>query len=778
MKSTYGGGTVKPLKDWHKWSSGLEWSIPKEGTFEVWIWEKFVHASDKTDYCRLGKSDLVILCEARGISIIDKSKLECIETLERDDFQQGPEGHYGRYGGGGKEFCKQLTDKMPTMYSVVSPFQFMTAIQGPDKDASVYWWKLKQGVTDAGFEPGPDALENTQPVSPIHLMLKAKFLAGLAHSMSSHSLMATIQAIELDLHARKEAKSAKIMAALELIAQDHHPYTRKKKLTKRTNITCFNRDQKGHLARHCPENEDKKEQILLPYAHNPNPGKSYRRTQGPPGTYPFIPDPETVKTIGAATQSHSFAHLGKGKPVSAHVNLFLEELPYPLSCLIDTGAARTVLKTQDLKGRIPLSGNTTPTIGLTGHPVTLRETKPLSCRLGQHTEAVRSLLVSDDVPINLLGADILSEIQANITYTPEGVVVTSALTDKLLCAVVAVLYTGETGTHFSLDVLAEVDPKVLAVDKYDVSLLPVPPATIRIAPGCVLPNLPQYPLSIAQMDSLKIQIDRYLQIGVLTPTQSPCNTHLFPVAKKSAKGQEVTYRMVHDLRAINKIIVSDAPLVPNTHTLLASIPPEASYFSVIDLSNAFFSIPLDPQCQYIFAFSFQGRQLTWTRLPQGSMTSPSEYSCKLKDLIQELSRAQGLPSYDLPFYLFCHESKGHATGVLTQLHGSRYRPIMYSSTELDPVIKGSPGCVRAPPACAVLLQKVGDIVLDSPLTLLIPHSVQEILNQVQTKHLSAARLTKYEVTPYRCTRRFTILNPASLLLTHSNSVEEGGMKGL
>ncbi|OCU00223.1 hypothetical protein XELAEV_18006002mg, partial [Xenopus laevis] len=424
MKSTYGGGTVKPLKDWHKWSSGLEWSIPKEGTFEVWIWEKFVRefhsrlqthgslekanlwlqestklqqqgiqksqtvrsniimysrpartaesnndkdetelqtglnllatqvistasahlspspsphpepakdASDKTDYCRLGKSDLVTLCEARG------KIREILNDLL--DHRMNPRGFakkmgvnqlsYGMSGAdcalilraavgedvaddiisrcaitkheqltmGGKEFCKQLTDKMPTMYSVVSPFQFMTAIQGRDEDASVYWRRLKQGVTDAGFEPGPDALENTQPVSPIHLMLKATFLAGLvpklrdrlmvarpeAHSMSFHSLMATIQAIDLDLHASKEAKSAKIMAALELIVQDHHPYTRKKKLTKRTNITCFNCDQKGHLARHCPENEDKKE-------------------QNSPSPYKVVPDqPHATQTRGNLT---------------------------------------------------------------------------------------------------------------------------------------------------------------------------------------------------------------------------------------------------------------------------------------------------------------------------------------------------------------------------------------------------------------------------------------------------------------------------------------------
>lgn len=238
--------------------------------------------------------------------------------------------------------------------------------------------------------------------------------------------------------------------------------------------------------------------------------------------------------------------------------------------------------------------------------MSLQTTKPLHCRLGQHTEAIKSVLVSDDVPINLLGADILSEIQAVIEYTPTGIVVSSALSDECLCAMVALPYMTEPGCFLGLDVLVEVDPKLWAIDKYDVGLLPVPPATVNIRPGSVLPQLPQYPLSVAQMDSLKIQIDRYLLIKVLTPTKSPCNTPLFPVAKKSVKGQEAIFRLVHDLRAINKIIISDAPLVPNPHTLLASIPPNAIFFSVIDLTNAFFSVPLDPQCQYLFCFFISG----------------------------------------------------------------------------------------------------------------------------------------------------------------------------
>lgn len=54
-------------------------------------------------------------------------------------------------------------------------------------------------------------------------------------------------------------------------------------------------------------------------------------------------------------------------------------------------------------------------------------------------------------------------------------------------------------------------------------------------------------------------------------------------------------------------------------------------------------------------------------------------------------------------------------------------------------------------------------MLDYFLVLMVPHSVTEILNQAQTKHLSVARLTKYEVsllTPSNITiKGCTVMNP-------------------
>ncbi|XP_063773587.1 uncharacterized protein LOC134909996 [Pseudophryne corroboree] len=128
--------------------------------------------------------------------------------------------------------------------------------------------------------------------------------------------------------------------------------------------------------------------------------------------------------------------------------------------------------------------------------------------------------------------------------------------------------------------------------------------------------------------------------------------------------------------------------------------------------------------------------------------------------------ALGLPDYTKPFTLYCHE-KGHALGVITQLHGSKQRPVAYLSSKLDNIIQGAPTCIRAVAATAVLKQKCIDIVLNHELIIQVPHAVTEILQQARTKHLSAARLTKYEVALLSATnvtiKRCTTLNPATLL---------------
>ena len=101
--------------------------------------------------------------------------------------------------------------------------------------------------------------------------------------------------------------------------------------------------------------------------------------------------------------------------------------------------------------------------------------------------------------------------------------------------------------------------------------------------------------------------------GVLEETRSNCNTPLLPVLKADRE----RWRLVHDLRAVNDIVKDKRAEVPNPHTLLTNVPPEAKYFSVIDLCGAFFSVPLAKESRHLFAFTYKGKQYTYTRLPQG-----------------------------------------------------------------------------------------------------------------------------------------------------------------
>ena len=78
------------------------------------------------------------------------------------------------------------------------------------------------------------------------------------------------------------------------------------------------------------------------------------------------------------------------------------------------------------------------------------------------------------------------------------------------------------------------------------------------------------------------------------------------------------YWLVQDLCLINEAVIPVHPLVNNPYILLSNIPPTTSYFTVLDLKDAFFTVPLHPDSYFLFVpDSLSFRQLTWTVLPQG-----------------------------------------------------------------------------------------------------------------------------------------------------------------
>lgn len=101
------------------------------------------------------------------------------------------------------------------------------------------------------------------------------------------------------------------------------------------------------------------------------------------------------------------------------------------------------------------------------------------------------------------------------------------------------------------------------------------------------------------------------------------------------------FRPVQDLREVNKRVADIHPTVPNPYTLLSTLSPERQWHTVLDLKDAFFSLPLAPKSQELFAFEWAdpergiNGQLTWTQLPQGFKNSPTLFDEALHEDLSE-----------------------------------------------------------------------------------------------------------------------------------------------
>ena len=129
------------------------------------------------------------------------------------------------------------------------------------------------------------------------------------------------------------------------------------------------------------------------------------------------------------------------------------------------------------------------------------------------------------------------------------------------------------------------------------------PVKVELRPGVKPPWKNQYPLKEEAIRGIEPQIEGLLKADVLKITQNPqSNTPLLPVKKP-----DDSYRLVHDLRAVNEVVADFPAEVPDPHTLLAQIPSDATHFTVLDLCGAFFRVPLSIESQGLFGFTYNGQ---------------------------------------------------------------------------------------------------------------------------------------------------------------------------
>uniref|UniRef100_W5NLS4 ribonuclease H n=1 Tax=Lepisosteus oculatus TaxID=7918 RepID=W5NLS4_LEPOC len=277
-----------------------------------------------------------------------------------------------------------------------------------------------------------------------------------------------------------------------------------------------------------------------------------------------------------------------------------------MSLLWDTGAQLSCLSEQSAKQcGVMFTGRELEATGVGGNRITLRETQKLKIRLGDGEVTFNAVMWVGPTP-DLLGWDALKYLQGvTLTVHEERVEV----------------------NIWSFQKNELKGNSIWTMDKDECGLLDMEPATFT---GKSPPYTKPYKINKEAEEGVRPVIQKLLAQGIVRKTHSTSNSPIWPVKKASG-----AWRFTVDYSKANQHINRLTPLVADPSAIFQLLTPEHQVFSVIDMANAFWSVPLHPEVQDWLAF-VDGEQYTWTRLPQGFHNSPTVYHMALVRHLREL----------------------------------------------------------------------------------------------------------------------------------------------
>ncbi|KAJ1090286.1 hypothetical protein NDU88_003421 [Pleurodeles waltl] len=294
-----------------------------------------------------------------------------------------------------------------------------------------------------------------------------------------------------------------------------------------------------------------------------------------------------------------------------------------VSFLVDTGATHSTVRSIEVPN-LPLSGRTVQVVGVANRHLMNPITDPVPVSIGNY-QGLHNFVVCDSSPIALLGRDLLCKLGCSIMCSDDGIRIQTNSDGEEEESVegdemetvdeeypLINLFPMITEEEIPAELRETVGKEVWDMTGKEVGLVKgVEPVKVTVKPNVTFPQTPQYHMAQDTLMKVAQLIDEFVKQGVLKEVlSSPCNSPIMGLIKPSGK-----VRIVQDLRKINGIIVKCCPVVPNPAVIMFQIPCDAEWFSVIDLSQAFFSVPLHEDSQFLFCFKFLDRVYSWCRIP-------------------------------------------------------------------------------------------------------------------------------------------------------------------
>lgn len=144
-------------------------------------------------------------------------------------------------------------------------------------------------------------------------------------------------------------------------------------------------------------------------------------------------------------------------------------------------------------------------------------------------------------------------------------------------------------------------------------------------------------IPVAWMDGARTKMKELIDQGIVIPSHSEWSNPIVLVRKKDSS----IPRVCLDFRELNrKTVVGDAFPIPRIDDLIDRLHGKR-VFSKLDLKNAYHVVPLGEKSRRKTAFSFDGQQWEFTRMPMGLVTASHTFARLVQKVIEPLSNTVG-----------------------------------------------------------------------------------------------------------------------------------------
>ncbi|KAL8603354.1 hypothetical protein ACOMHN_039717 [Nucella lapillus] len=156
---------------------------------------------------------------------------------------------------------------------------------------------------------------------------------------------------------------------------------------------------------------------------------------------------------------------------------------------------------------------------------------------------------------------------------------------------------------------------------------------MEMEPGPPIRERPR-PIPPADLEEARQHIQGLIDAKIIEPSNSQYASAIVLVRKKSGG-----LRLCVDYRKINKRLVQDSYAIPKIEDLFLTLSG-ATVFSSMDLSKAYYQVPMTDRAKHISAFTTPFGLYQWRRMPMGLKNSASCFQQLMERVFSDMNLAE------------------------------------------------------------------------------------------------------------------------------------------